>query len=744
MLPRLPDAKYKAFISYSHADEKWAKWLHKSLETYVVHKRLVGLETEAGTVPAKLAPVFRDRDELASATDLSSTINQALAQSSALLVICSPSSAKSHWVNEEILAFKRMGGEHRIFCLIAAGEPYASSGDGSGPEECFPAAVRYQLGEDGELSSNEAEPIASDVRPGKDGRENAKLKLIAGLLGVGFDDLRQREAQRRQRRMALIASASVAGMVVTSGLAAAALLARNEAEEQRRIAIVEAEKARQTTDFLVQLFSVSDPGEARGNTITAREILDKAARRIENELANQPEIQAALTGTIGEVYTSLGLYQQAIPLLETSLQNRRALEGISTPELTESLNRIAHVATEQAEYPRAEQLYLESIELLQGSAAKDELAESYAGLAELYFRMGKYEKAQPLLQDVLSLRAQFFGPETPEVADATEELGLSHFDLGNLEEAEKLLTQALNLRRKIYRDSIHPDLAENLNNLASLYYRQGELEKARDLFTESLTMSRKLLGDVHPDLAGIYNNLAFLHHDRQELETAETMYREALNQQQKIYGEEHPKVARSYNNLAYLVHDRGQEQQALEMVEKALQIARATLGEHHKDVATYSATLGRWLGDSGNYARSIALLRESLQLKSEFLEDEHPSLLVTKFDLTESLLGAEELDEAQQLAYATYNFLLNSQNSESWLALTAEGLYGELLSRTGQLEQGESLLLDSYTGLSKDESVRPVFVKKALQRLVAHYRRTGVDTKVKELEAELLAFSDAH
>lgn len=90
----LADSKYRAFISYSHRDEKWAAWLHSALETYRIPKSLVGSETSFGVVPARLAPVFRDRDELASATDLGRVLTQALRDSAYQIVICSPAAAR--------------------------------------------------------------------------------------------------------------------------------------------------------------------------------------------------------------------------------------------------------------------------------------------------------------------------------------------------------------------------------------------------------------------------------------------------------------------------------------------------------------------------------------------------------------------------------------------------------------------------------------------------------------------------
>ena len=157
--------KYKAFISYSHADEEWAKWLHGALETYRVPKRLVGQESEFGPVPARISPVFRDRDELATATNLGETLTRALQQSAFQIVICSRKAARSRWVNEEILTFKRLGRENRIFALVVDGEPGASANPTTAELECFPPALIYRMGPDGELTEERGEPIAADVRP---------------------------------------------------------------------------------------------------------------------------------------------------------------------------------------------------------------------------------------------------------------------------------------------------------------------------------------------------------------------------------------------------------------------------------------------------------------------------------------------------------------------------------------------------------------------------------------------------
>ncbi len=194
--------KYRAFISYSHRDKKWGDWLHRSLETYRVPKALAGKSARNGIVPRRVYPVFRDREELPTSADLGGNIREALGASRCLVVICSPHSARSHWVNEEIRAFKGLGREGNVLALIIGGEPNAS--DGKPPftaeDECFPPALRFKDGPGGAPGTERCEPIAADARKGRDGRGNAKLKLLAGILGVNYDALKQRERERLRRR----------------------------------------------------------------------------------------------------------------------------------------------------------------------------------------------------------------------------------------------------------------------------------------------------------------------------------------------------------------------------------------------------------------------------------------------------------------------------------------------------------------------------------------------------------------
>ncbi|MEO8152398.1 MAG: toll/interleukin-1 receptor domain-containing protein [Rhizobacter sp.] len=227
------ELRYWAFLSYSHHDKLIAKRLQRQLETYRVPRRLIGRETSAGPVPARVTPVFRDRDELHAGADLKASVQDALSRSRWLIVVCTPDAARSPWVNREIIEFKRLRGERHVLALIARGEPFASDMPGREAEECFPPALRRALTPEGVAEGEPLEPIAADMRKQGDGPQRAMLKLLAGMVGVGFDDLVRRDMQRRVRLLSAVAALSVLGVMGFAVLAVMAVKARNEAQHQR-------------------------------------------------------------------------------------------------------------------------------------------------------------------------------------------------------------------------------------------------------------------------------------------------------------------------------------------------------------------------------------------------------------------------------------------------------------------------------------------------------------------------------
>lgn len=207
----LPAFKYRAFLSYSHRDAAWAKWLHRALEAYRIDRDLAGRETVHGLVPKSLRPIFRDREDFAAGHSLSEQTLAALEASQFLIVLCSPNAARSAYVNEEIRHFKALGGAVRIIPVIVDGEP------GDSQRECFPPALRFKVGADGALTTEREEPIAADARPQGDGKETAKQKIVAGLLGVALDEIMRRAERARKRRNRIRIGAAVAILLVLTG-----------------------------------------------------------------------------------------------------------------------------------------------------------------------------------------------------------------------------------------------------------------------------------------------------------------------------------------------------------------------------------------------------------------------------------------------------------------------------------------------------------------------------------------------
>lgn len=208
--------KYSAFISYSHADSNWAKWLHHALEGFIIDNDLVGRETSTRTIPKALRPIFRDRDDFTAGHLLSDQTLAALDASHALIVICSPSSAKSRYVNEEIRLFKSRHPERSLIPLIVGGKP------GDAELECFPSSLKFAIDADGQVTDQATELLAADAREEGDGNSLALAKVVAGLLGVSSDDIfRRAERERRsstRRKRRVQALIGILGLLLTVAL----------------------------------------------------------------------------------------------------------------------------------------------------------------------------------------------------------------------------------------------------------------------------------------------------------------------------------------------------------------------------------------------------------------------------------------------------------------------------------------------------------------------------------------------
>lgn len=222
------DRRYRAFISYSHADQKVARWLHGAIENYRVPKTLVGSQGENGPISRRLGQVFRDEEELAGAAELGPKLEEPLLKSDALIVICSQKAAASRWVDHEIRFFKQNNPGKPVLAVIAEGAP-------GGAENCFPESLLYAVTPEGELDKSVSqEPLAPDLQ--KLDHTTVKLKLIAGLLGVAYDDLARRELKRARQRTTTIVATATTIIIALSASTGVAFWGWNRAVKQQGLA----------------------------------------------------------------------------------------------------------------------------------------------------------------------------------------------------------------------------------------------------------------------------------------------------------------------------------------------------------------------------------------------------------------------------------------------------------------------------------------------------------------------------
>lgn len=442
--------RFRAFLSYSHADAEWARWLLRRLETYRVPSRLVGTRGAYGEIGARLGTFFRDRDELPSSGDLGATIRDALGESAALIVVCSPAAAQSRWVNAEVEAFRASGRGDRVLCFVVAGDP----GSADPAQQCFPPALLSAASDDTSI-----EPLAADARREGDGRERAFLKLVAGLLGVGYDTLARREAQRRQRKWVMVAAASLAGMAIALGLAATAWVARNDAQRRQAQAedilgfmLGDLRKKLDTVGRLDLMRAVDDKATTYFATLDPRDLSDRALE----------EQARALTG-IGQVRLNEGKHDAAMAAFReaharsTALHQRAPDNGQRLFDLAQAEFWIGFVALEQGRYDEAGvwlRKYRDSAIRLAAMDRRNfdwqrEVAYGHHNLAVLDERLGRYPQADRALREELALY-RTWTPQRPqdtalrfEAANVASWLGTLSARQGKLADAEAFFTEQL-------------------------------------------------------------------------------------------------------------------------------------------------------------------------------------------------------------------------------------------------------------------------------------------------------------
>ncbi len=527
-----------------------------------------------------------------------------------LIVICSPAAAKSHWVDEEILTFKRLHGEGRVLALIAAGEPGTA-------EECFPRSLRFRLGPDGELSDIPAEPIAADMRDDADGKRLARFKILAGLAGVKLDDLVQREAQRRARRLLMVTTASLIGMVFAGGLAFYANARRIEANNQREIAVREAAASRAASDYLIGTFKLSNPATENPRTVTALTILGRSAERARVELANQPAIQARLLSTLGAAYNNLGLFGEARGALEGALpglaragpDGARVLLTLANTDL-----QLGRFDAGLASVRRAEQTLgpdLAEHRDLRGLAAvtagpifnaKGDLTASVAAFdrALVFFRAdpatkpemiatvlnnrglvlsdaGEFQKAEASLLEANARYRMIYGDRHLTTGRSWYGLAQNAFLAGKLPVAEARIATALTVERAVL-DADNPILADALSLQGQIYQGEGRLADASRSLGEAVALYRAAYKAPHYQIGIAEVYLGLVEAARGRTADALATFDDAKHNYDVSYGKIHPNHGDLLINRATILAQAGRGAEAASDCAAGIKILSATLG----------------------------------------------------------------------------------------------------------------------------------------------------------------------
>jgi serine/threonine-protein kinase len=499
------------------------------------------------------------------------------------------------------------------------------------------------------------------------------------------------------------AAALVFILLLTGYVTTLTLQAGRVATERDR-ARAEALTAMEVTDFLEELFVVADPYESpqvvEGEEVTARELLERGADRIENELSDQPEIQARILHTIGRINRNLGLLDQAEIHLTRSLALQRELYGDRHPEIADTLDDLGVVHWERSDYDAAEPLFREALGLRIDFHGEQDIrsAEIMANLASVLRVKGEYETAKTLLEKSLSIRRQLLGGDNLEVAEGLQSYAVLLHEMGQYRQAEAMYDEALAMRRDLLEKD-HPLIPSTLASLARLLRDRGELEEAEPLFREALAMRRKVLGNEHQMVATNLDGLALLLTDMERYDESIPLLQEALALRKRLLGEEQVDVGTSLNNLALAYRGKGDYAEAESLFGEAMRLYGKLLGERHLFVGIVQYNLAATMHKKGDLEGADPVYREALQIYRETLPEGHPRLAKGLVQFGRLLAERGDHEEAESLLSEALAIRRERMGEEHPQTALVKVVLGSCLTNLGHYEEADTLLNESYAVL---------------------------------------------
>lgn len=443
------------------------------------------------------------------------------------------------------------------------------------------------------------EALAEDIRRYLEG-----LPVNAHKATVGY------RASKFVRRHAIGVAATVALFALAVGFGVVM------AVQSQRIAR-ERDKAERLSTFMVDLFKVSDPSQARGNTITAREILDKGADKIARELQGEPLIQAKLMKTMGSVYEGLGLYDQAETLLERALDTLTRSVGPDDPEVATTLRALGSVLSHKGQFAKAKALLEQALAIWEKRLGPDteEVGSALQNLGNLNWRQGNYGEARRHLERALAIHEKLLGPDHANVGSALNSLGAIAYREDDLKRAQQLWERTLAIREKTLGPD-HPNVAQTLNNLAVVHMDNGDPKGAIPLLERVVQIQEKVLGPKHPDLASGLMNLGDAISRGGNPIGAKPYYARAVDIQEAA-APGNPELARFLDRLASVTLAEKDLKGAEALYERSLALRQRTLGPKNPEVAESLAGLGTCAFQGGRLKEAEALFERALEISQK-------------------------------------------------------------------------------------------------------------------------------
>jgi serine/threonine-protein kinase len=466
---------------------------------------------------------------------------------------------------------------------------------------------------------------------------------------------------------------------------------------QAQAKALEAAKAREVKEFLVDLFQVSDPAEARGRNITARELLERGVRRVDSALERQPEVQQELLGVLGKIHLELGLYAQADSLWRRAVDAARLAYGRDHPAVAARLTDRGTALKELGELAAAESVLQQALEIRQRALGSQhvDVARTISVLASTLADAGKYTRAESLYRAVLAIDIKRLGPDHIEVGYDLDNLGvLLDGDMSRLQAADSANRAALAIKRKHFDDG-HPTVLTALGNLAGTLHHMGRYAESESLYRQVLAGRRRLHPQGHPDVAHAIHSLASLLESDGRWAEADSLNLEALEERRRLLGPEQPVTMHTLNNLAIVRYRMGKLAESEVSFREVLGIWRSNLGPTHQNTLKAMANLGAVLSETGKYREAERLLRDVVHLRSRERGDSSVEVAIAHRNLGVLLRHTGRLGEAERVlrtALAAYRRELPKDHPRTAEALTA---LGQVLTSRGRAAEADSLLREA-------------------------------------------------